>query len=89
MPDLAPVTVRSLVPEISAPGPLRHSPQSNCKPEKMSLASLSSVTANRGVALKAPRATAFKARVATRVQAVRPRPGPIAPAEKAPIALNS
>ena len=35
-----------------------------------SLASLSSVTANRGVALKAPRATAFKARVATRVQAV-------------------
>jgi len=63
----------------------------------MSLASLSSVTANRGVALKAPRATASKAprataskaRVATRVQAVRPRPGPIAPAEKAPIALNS
>lgn len=36
------------------------------------MASLSSVTANRGVALKAPRATASKARVATRVQAVRP-----------------
>lgn len=36
------------------------------------MASLSSVTANRGVAVKAPRATVSKARVATRVQAVRP-----------------
>jgi hypothetical protein len=33
---------------------------------------LSSATATRGVAVKAPRATAPKARVATRVQAVRP-----------------
>ena len=36
-------------------------------------AQLSAVTATRGVAMKAPRVTAKKARVATRVQAVRPR----------------
>lgn len=38
----------------------------------MMASQLSSVTANRGVAVKAPRAIASKARVATRVQAVRP-----------------
>jgi hypothetical protein len=37
---------------------------------------LSSATSTRGVAVKAPRATAPKARVATRVQAVRPPPPP-------------
>ena len=34
---------------------------------------LSAVTATRGVALKAPRVAVKKARVGTRVQAVRPR----------------
>ena len=38
----------------------------------MMASQLSSVTATRGVAVKAPRATASKARVATRVQAVSP-----------------
>ena len=36
-------------------------------------AQLSAVTVTRGVALKAPHVTAKKARIATRVQAVRPR----------------
>ena len=42
-------------------------------------AQLSSVNVTRGVALKAPRVAARKARVATRVQAVRPMTVPRSP----------